>query len=629
MTCIFHASVLNSSHSSVKIDPSYMYVSKKKVLKLYGEPGDVAEISLTNTDFQPITVSILLKVKLNQCPPGFVIKRSSNEEDSLKCICSANAGDKSYTGIHRCNSEKKRAYIEYGYWVGYYNNASEQQLVTGHCPRGFCNFSGKSSGSYLPIEYELPSNASKTHLDKYVCTSSRTGKLCGSCRRNYSIHFHSSFQHCQLNSHRCQFGPLLYMLSELLPVTVLFAIVIFCNIKFTSGAVNTFIFFAQIMETMHTDAGGLIKEYPHIEAFTSVYQLFYKMFNLEFFSLDNLSFCLMKTATTLDILSLKYLTITYSLLLVLTTVAVMKLCNPCRLKKYFVFSSSTQSVKQSVIHGLIATLVMCYSQCTAVSLLILTPGYIYWKGPIEKRNVTTVVYLQGDLPFFGKEHLKYAVPAILFTVFFVITPPVILIVYPLCYRVFVLCHIEEALITQVLCKLAPLEKIKPFFDSVQGCFKDEYRFFGGLYFLYRLTSLICYVASYWHTDFYVLLEIQLVVMVAVHAGIQPYRQRWHNALDISLLTLLAVINALTMYSYFTLFRHGGRQTVINAVSSIQTILAYLPIIYMVIYISVKVVNGVRRKYLKPTDHSGCQVELEDTLTFVDNRMLDLEYKRVN
>ena len=50
---------------------------------------------------------------------------------------------------------------------------------------------------------------------------------------------------------------------------------------------------------------------------------------------------------------------------------------------------------------------------------------------------------------------------------------------------------------------------------------------------------------------------------------------------------------------------------------------------MVIYISVKVVNGVRRKCLKPTDHSGCQVELEDTLTFVDNRMHDLEYKRAN
>ena len=641
---ILHASVLKSSYSTVKIDPSYTYISGRKVLKLYGKPGDKAEISLTNTDFRPITVTIVLTVELNQCPPGFVIKsvpfKTNLEENlgvrsrtmTLKCVCSAIERHHSYyTGIHRCDSENNHAYILHGYWIGYYNEESEDQLVTGPCPRGFCNYNSNLRDNNLINEYHLPGSASKSALDKFVCTSSRTGKLCGSCRPNYSVFFHGNFYHCKLNSHNCRLGPLLYMLSELLPVTVLFVVVLFCDIKFTSGAIYTFIFFAQFMDTMHIDANGLIKIHPIIEAFKRGYQLFYRMFNLDFFSLDSLSFCLMKTATTLDILAFKYFTIAYSLLLVLTTIIVMKLCNPCSFKNYLSFSSSMLSVKKSVIHGLIAILVMCYSQCTAVSLSILTPGHIYWKGPIDKHNVTAVVYLSGNLPFFGKKHLKYAFPAMIFTVLFIIIPPVLLIVYPLCYKVFAVCHIEESWMTRILCKAMPLEKIKPFFDSVQGCFKDEYRFFGGLYFLYRLVSFTSFTASKWPTDFYTILEIQLILMVVLHSAIQPYRQRWHNVVDISLLTLLALINALTMYNYHTLVSSEGQRTAhkVNAVSSIQMILAYIPIVYIVIYISTKVVGIIKRKCLESTVYRQNQDELEDTLNFVDGRCHNLEYKRAS
>ena len=353
------------------------------------------------------------------------------------------------------------------------------------------------------------------------------------------MYFHGSYYECKPNTRTCQFGILLFILSELLPVTILFIIVIFFNVHFTSSAVNSLIFFAQVVDMMHIDASGLIKNHPIINSFQGVYLLFYRMFNLDFFSFESLSYCLMENAMALDILAIKYLTVTYSLLFVITCITILKFCNPylC-LKKYFASVRSYKHyVKQSAIHGLVAILVMCYSQCTAVSLSILTPGHVYGRGFVENRTTLKVVYLNGNLVYFGTEHMKYAIPAVIFMTVFTIIPPVCLIVYPLCYKVFALCHIEETLVTRILCQIVPLEKIKPVFDSVQGCFKDKYRFFGGLYFLYRFIILVCFTASKRPIEFYILLEIQLIMMVLLHAISQPYNRpwQWHNILDVSLL----------------------------------------------------------------------------------------------
>ena len=410
-------------------------------------------------------------------------------------------------------------------------------------------------------------------------------------------------------------------------MTIIFIGVIFCNIQFTSGAINSLIFFAQVVDMMRIDANGLNKNHSVIASFQGVYLLIYRMFNLDFFSLESLSYCLMEKATALDVLAFKYLTITYSLLFVLICIMIMKFYNPylC-LKKCFISSTSYKHyIKQSAIHGLIAILVMCYSQCTSVSLSILTPGYVYGRGFVENRITRKVVYLNGDLNYFSKDHLKYAIPAILFTIIFTIIPPVCLIVYPLCYKIFALCHIEETLVTRILCLVVPLEKIKPVFDSVQGCFKDKYRFFGGLYFLYRFIILVYFTASKRPIEFYTLLEVQLIVIVALHAIIQPYNRQWHNILDVSLLSLLAAINVMTIHNYHTLLSIEEMDSKgVNNVSILQTALAYIPLICLFTFCATKIVLKTRNHCTKQKDYIR-ENELVDTLALVDYRDHDTEY----
>ena len=148
----------------------------------------------------------------------------------------------------------------------------------------------------------LPRNISQ--LDEAICSKSRTGVLCGDCRPGYTTNFHSPNFHCKLaDPTLCQIGWLFYILSELVPVTVVFITVLVLNISFTSGAINGFIFFAQLLDTLNGDAFGIITYLPAISILSQGYQVIYGFFNLDFFNIDALSFCLWSNTTALDMLA--------------------------------------------------------------------------------------------------------------------------------------------------------------------------------------------------------------------------------------------------------------------------------------------------------------------------------------
>ena len=48
-----------------------------------------------------------------------------------------------------------------------------------------------------------------------------------------------------------------YILSELIPLTVVFICVLILNIRFTSGATNGFILFSQLLGTFDIDVSGI------------------------------------------------------------------------------------------------------------------------------------------------------------------------------------------------------------------------------------------------------------------------------------------------------------------------------------------------------------------------------------
>ena len=594
------------SLGSVKVDPIYRYITDKRV-RLYGNSGDRAYIQLGTTGIREITISF--KIQMKQCPPGYVIQMNSRLKGS-ECVCSADTINKTYVGIEYCNQNELKAYLKHSYWFGYDGDKeTEETLKSGRCPRGFCFGNEPSVSKHLP-----PSNVS---LSQFVCSEYRRGKLCGGCIKNYSHYFHSESYKCFSNNHcNNNIGMLLYIVSELIPVAILFTVVIFFNVKLTSGAVNGFVFFIQFIDTMLIDANGFIPIHPTINIFMLTYKFVYGMFNLNFFTLDSLSFCLWKDASTLDILAFKYVTIVYSLLLVIVTVLLMKVCNITRHKRsLFKCMLSSEFVEGTVIHGFSTFFVMCYSQCAKVTLFLLIPSLIYSVGPPNKQAVTKVVFYAGDFSYFHRDHLKYAIPAPCFAATLILIPPILLIVYPLCYRLFALLGLEDSSCVQISCKIIPLEKIKPLFDSFQSCFKDNYRFFSGLYFFYRLIALINFLAFDSLTKFYIALEVQLVIMLTLHAATNAYKKHWHNILDTLLLANLAIINALTMYNYRITM--NGEHLTINILSVIQTFLVLLPALYMITYFVCSKVIIVLKSKSRKCKKRLTQDDLTDTLSLID------------
>ena len=239
-----------------------------------------------------------------------------------------------------------------------------------------------------------------------------------------------------------------------------------------------------------------------------------------------------------------------------------------------------QTVRGSITHGLTTFLLLCYSRFTQVSLMILIPGTIYSKGGTITRQV---VFYNGEVDFLSKTHLFYAVPAVIVSVALFLLP-LLLTLYPACYKVFSALGISESKLLRIFCKLISIENLKPILDSFQGCFKDRFRFFAGLYFFYRLFAVITFAYTSNLRVFYMIVEMQLVLMLMVHALVQPYKKRWHNALDTMLFAILALINALTTFNFGRSFSHNTNKDV-SIVSSIQAFLICLPGIYMAFYIT--------------------------------------------
>ena len=556
----YSVAVTNFEGSEIRIDDAYSHISHDR-LKLCGRPGNKGKVVLSQLGFRRTVVSF--NVHMHNCPPGFIL--SHDNRSHLQCKCAR----ESYVGILKCNDDFQ-AYIHRGFWIGYVNNSTEEELLTGYCPSGFCFNYGN-----LSVIAHLLNVSSKEELDSLVCGSKRTGTLCGDCRGNYTAYFHSKTFRCDKSDY-CSMGLLFYAISELLPLTVLFIVVIVFNISFTSGAANAFIFFAQVIDSIDTSAKNFIRFPSWVYLLTRLHRFVYRSFNLDFFSINPLAFCLWKGAKSIDVIAFKYVTVAYALILVISTIMLMNICNCYR----FCRCVKPRTVKSSVIHGISAFLVMCYAQSTKVSFLLLAPSHLCSKGRSCK---DTIMHYHGSTVYFSKAHLPYAVPAIFFLVIITALPTILLLVYPAYYKILALLRLNENRRVQQVSRYIPIEKLKPFFDSFQSCYKDNFRFFSGLYFVYRLSILVILSISKSLTFFYTIIAGQLIFMLVIHALAQPYEKRWHNAVDILTFADLAIINGITFFNY-VYTKETGFQHRVDIASSVQLLLIYLPMVYLVMYI---------------------------------------------
>ena len=587
------------SAEDIEVDTAFNCISNQTI-QLQGRPHQTGSLVLQSTT--PRLTSVQLSIELQHCPPGFLLENN-------ECVCNIS----SLSGFTECNTQNFVAFIIRGFWAGYIRNGkpgNKAELVSSICPLGFCQYNGSEVNNTIA----LPNNPSE-----FVCGPNRTGIVCGDCKENHTVYYHTPYFHCKKAS-LCEAGWLFYIISELVPVTILFIVVIALNITFTSGAVNGFILFSQMLDTLYTDASGVIvhpaAQYP---------RLVYGFFNLDFFNVDTLSFCIFKNASVLDVLAFKYITVLYSLLLIVAVIVFMRYCGPRCLGKYFRITT----LRNSVIHGLSTFIILSYTQCLKVSLGLLT-GHVLSTQQLHNSNIPRRVWYNSNIEYFSRQHLPYAIPALFCLVTFGSIPPILLIAYPWSSKVLNALNCNESSMLVKFARRISLSKLKPLLDSFQGCFKDNFRFFAGLYFLYRWMALLVSAVVTYYSTFYVTVEILLIAMLMLHAIVQPYAKRWHNILDALFLANLAFINGFTAAIYFILRVDFGRSIPIDNLLTSQQIFIYIPILYMVGYIAVCTWKKVQHKLKCPNvpaeqvvgyeDDGGNENEAENY-----NRLEDFEF----
>ena len=604
----------NHRSSSMKlILSSSSSVLTNNTITVIGDLGATDTVMLKVTSLS--SVHMTADIELVRCPAGYYY-----DSDRKQCNCSG--PNRGFIGITHCQEAQDHpATITVGYWAGY---RSDGNFYTGICAAELCQYPNQlASNGYLTLV--LTNN--ETVLEKHVCAGYRRGTLCGECIEGYSTLYHSPAYRC----HKCSnvalaYGILLYIVSELLPVTVIFLAILMFDIRLTSGAFYTFIFYAQFLNGLYIDAYKTIPLDGLLGTIAFVYKNLYGLFNFDILNAESLSFCLWPKATVLHLFMVQYMTTIYALLLIIFTMALLKVNSLYTCIK-LCYQLGKRDIRGSIINALSAFLVLCYSQCVQITFSILIKTQL---NSEDDSQSTYVTLFNGELKYMKGGHLYFAIPAILCLFIVILPPPLILLAEPLLIKVSNMLPRGAA-----YWMLQVRMRLKPFLDSFQSCFKDNCRIVAGLFFCYRISLFFPYVFSVSVAAQYMLDESILFLILLFHCMAQPFQKKWHNQLDNFLLLNLLAVNTLTIIRYFSI--NWNVSQMIHTYVLIQLLLMTLPLVYICGYMGYFALPCIFKARIKPIQllyrlhHSRANtkeyMDIEESLPdrLLSENMLSLSY----
>ena len=579
---VFFVETMYPNISSV--DSTTIYISDNHI-RLYGKLDSHIVLQLQTVSGRPWTFTI--NVKLSKCPPGYYYN-NTGDMSTGQCVCTS--GD--YYGIYLCERTKLLAYLHPFVWAGIINKTGVLTFVTADCPLGYCNISSISSP--LPGSLSL---AAREELELEQCLN-RNGTLCGKCITGYCVATNSPTYQCMssTSSSLNKNGILWLILLRYVPFTVFLLLIIFFNISLVDGPLNSYILFSQIINYVGPYANGFIhlKELQKYQTiFSKIYYFLYGPWNSNYFEVLMPNFCAYKYDSTIKVLMLEYIPALYPVVLfilfyslipyianclVLSRFEMLRRCS-LQVERLFIVFRRSWSVRNSVIHGLTTFLVLSYGKVTTVTALLLASTTLYGRLDSDESSVRTVVRMDGTMNYLKEDHLPYASVAFILLFSVILLPPLLLLSYPLLPNLINKLNYQDKWFFKKLI-IAPLDKCVPFFDAFQSCFKNKYRFFAGLYFLYRAMAVALITLRWQLATRLIYQQAFFLLIVFIHCVCQPYKKRKYNILDGCIFVLLAVINSLSLYNFIN---NEAYQTTPPVSFWMQLIFIYIPFVYFLVF----------------------------------------------
>ena len=497
-----------------------------------------------------------------ECPTWFVPVYNNG---TMSCVCG-----NSLSGRVLCKQDSSISLLNFKYCMTY--DGVNDSMAFSFCPYHY------HKPDYQGLYVRLPQNV--CDLNQFMCGGlNRTGLLCSDCKPGLGPAVFSYALSC-LKCLDGGYGWLLYMFLATVPTTIMFLVVIICQIRITAAPMNAFIFICQILSSMVN-----INQHMFTDASNPSYYLtlcfltVYGVFNLDFLRYIIPHFCLSSTMTTAQALCLEYIVAFYPLFFIMVLYICIQLyARDCRPLVYLwkpfhnccACISRRWSPSESLVHAFATFLLLSYSKILFVSFTLLQSGGFTRDSSGEKVG-TLMFYYNATVPYFSTEHLPFALLAISILAIFIVLPVLILLLYPT--RVFQKC---------IGCCSTRWHALDAFVDAFQGYYKDgtngtpDWRYVSGLYLIFRIRVIAA--ATLPGVNYTRVYRVACYSSASLLFGLlRPYKESWINYWDSIALMLLSFGEIVALYDQYVTRSHY----------SFVYGLAVLPLVYLIVYTSSK------------------------------------------
>ena len=408
------------------------------------------------------------------CPPW-------GECSNNRCECREELS--SYFSV-KCNNETLELSVIKCHCVTFDNET--KQLLEGNCIENCENTYNKDQ--YMPLPKEV------LKINHFMCEKrwNRTGRLCGKCLPGHSPLAYSYDIRCV----KCPEGNKnvwRYILVAFVPLTIFYFLVVFLKINATSSYLHGYLIFSQIISTPAFVRHIIIYEQNHqqFKLPIQVIIVMYSVWNLDFFRDLYPEICL--DVSNLTALSLDYAVAIYPLLLTVVSYILIELharnvrvvvilWRPFRC--LFKLLRRNWDSKTTIIDAYATFFILSYTKILSISVDLLIPMRAH---SLNNDSVTWVLYYDGSVDYFGREHLPYAILALTFLSLIIVPTTLLLLIYQLkCFHRLISCIKIRGQLLHVT-------------DSFQGCYKNrtepgtrDCRWFAAVPLIGRIALLLVY-----------------------------------------------------------------------------------------------------------------------------------------
>ena len=411
-----------------------------------------------------------------------------------------------------------------------------------------CSYQKKS---YQPnfLFYSLSRNLSSFNKDMcaYDTTKvkqNREGRFCGKCKDSYGLAVYSyHYTSCIECTDYGYKNWIKFFAVALLPLTVFVFLVIIFKINVASSRFNGLIFMMQcttfpallrVANTLHNDRTD---NFWALFYSVKVFYVIFGVVNLDFLRDVYPFFCLHPKMNALHVMALEYCVALYPFLLIIVTYFLIKMYDqnytlivlawkPFKwcLKSY----NRRIDVGASLIQAFASLILLSSMKILALMLDIMTVSMA--ETPSGERHL--YFYYDANLEYLRGQHFFFALLSLLLSFVFVILPFLLLALYPFrCFH----CFLN-------LLKLR-CQALHIFVDVFQGSYKLEphdLRIFSAFHLLIRFLFLLLVLLV--HTAFIIPATAFLFLLASLFFALfRPYKNEFHNTLDVISIGLLALL----------------------------------------------------------------------------------------